>query len=45
MSYAAPRLRPMSAGDIIDEAIRLYRRHFRLFIVIGAIALVPLGLL
>lgn len=44
MSYAGPRLRPMTAGDIIDEAIRLYRRHFRMFIIIGAIVIVPLSI-
>jgi hypothetical protein len=45
MTPEAPRMRPMTAGDIIDEAIRLYRRHFRMFIIIGAVVLVPLGLL
>ncbi|HUG16982.1 MAG TPA: glycerophosphoryl diester phosphodiesterase membrane domain-containing protein [Thermomicrobiales bacterium] len=43
MSHPGPRLRPMTAGDIIDEAINLYRRHFRMFIVIGAFAIVPLS--
>lgn len=42
--YALTRLRPMTAGDIIDEAIGLYRRNLRTFIIIGAVALVPLGL-
>jgi hypothetical protein len=45
MSYTGPRLRPMTAGDIVDEAIRLYRRHFRMFIIIGAIVIVPLSML
>lgn len=39
------RLRPLSAGDIVDEAIGLYRRNFRLFLSIGAVVLVPAGVL
>lgn len=35
----------MSAGDIVDEAIGLYRRNFRLFLSIGAVVLVPAGVL
>jgi len=37
------RLRPLSAGDIVDEAIGLYRRNFRLFLSIGAVVLIPAG--
>jgi hypothetical protein len=33
----------LSAGDIVDEAIGLYRRNFRLFLSIGAVVLVPAG--
>lgn len=43
MSYNGPRLRPMTAGDIVDEAIGLYRRNFRIFLIIGAFVVVPLG--
>jgi hypothetical protein len=39
------RLRPLSAGDIVDEAIGLYRRNFRLFLSIGAVVLIPAGVL
>jgi hypothetical protein len=35
----------MSAGDIVDEAIGLYRRNFRLFLSIGAVVLVPAGVI
>jgi hypothetical protein len=38
-------LRPLSAGDIVDEAVGLYRRNFRLFLSIGAVALVPAGVI
>jgi hypothetical protein len=38
-------LRPLSAGDIVDEAIGLYRRNFRLFLSIGAVVLVPAGVI
>lgn len=39
------RLRVLSAGDIIDEAIGLYRRNFRLFLSIGAVVLIPIGVI
>jgi hypothetical protein len=39
------RLRPMGAGDIIDEAIKLYRNHFKLFLTIGALVYVPVGVI
>ena len=39
------RLRPLSAGDIVDEAIGLYRRNFRLFLSIGAVVLIPAGVM
>ncbi len=38
-------MRPLSAGDIVDEAIGLYRRNFRLFLSIGAVILVPAGVI
>lgn len=34
----------MSAGDIVDEAIGLYRLNFRLFLTIGAAVLLPAGI-
>ncbi len=38
----APHLRPMTVGDILDEAISLYRKNFVLFIGIVAVVSVPL---
>jgi len=35
----------LSAGDIVDEAIGLYRRNFRLFLSIGAVVLLPAGVI
>jgi hypothetical protein len=33
------RLRPLAVGDVLDETFRIYRRHFRAFVIImGAIA-------
>jgi hypothetical protein len=37
-------MRPLSVGDIVDEAIRLYRRHFRLYLVVAAAVVVPAGI-
>jgi len=39
------RLRPMSVGDLLDEAIRLYRNHFVTFVGIVALWQVPLTIL
>jgi hypothetical protein len=36
-----PRLRPLSIGDILDAAFRLYRKHFLTFIGITALLQVP----
>src|SRR5687768_1168381 len=44
VSRSVSRLRPLSAGDIVDEAIGLYRRNFKLFLTIGAITHVPAGI-
>lgn len=41
----ARRLRPMGVGDIIDEAIKLYRNHFKLFLTIGALVYIPVGII
>jgi hypothetical protein len=38
------RLRPRSIGEILDQAFRLYRRHFLTFIAVIAVVLVPLQL-
>ncbi|MEN6546807.1 MAG: hypothetical protein ABFE07_12285 [Armatimonadia bacterium] len=41
----APVLRPLNTADIIDLAIRLYRRNFGVFFGIIAIVYAPLGLM
>lgn len=35
-------LRPLSAGDLIDQAIWIYRKNFRLFLVTAALLRVPI---
>src|SRR3954465_12347910 len=40
-----PQLRPMSIGDMLDAAFRLYRRHFLTFIGIVALLQVPMAML
>jgi len=35
----------MGLGDIIDEAIKLYRSHFKLFLTIGAVVYIPVGII
>ena len=40
-----PRLRPMSIGDMLDAAFRLYRQHFLTFIGIVALLQVPMAIL
>ncbi|MBI4673331.1 MAG: hypothetical protein HY741_16900 [Chloroflexi bacterium] len=45
MSTTTPPLRPMGAGDILDQAIRIYRRNFVPLVSIVAIIHVPLMLL
>ncbi|MFN8526730.1 MAG: hypothetical protein U0821_26800 [Chloroflexota bacterium] len=39
------RLRPMGIGEILDESLRLYRRHFVAFFVTIAVSGVPLTLM
>jgi hypothetical protein len=39
---AQAMLRPMSAGDLLDQAIWIYRKHFRLFLVMTALLRVPI---
>ncbi|HRQ36549.1 MAG TPA: hypothetical protein PLD25_01365 [Chloroflexota bacterium] len=41
MSKGGVELRPLSAGQLFDRAIRLYRQHFLTFIGIIAIAQIP----
>lgn len=43
MELHAP-LRPMNIGDLLDQAFRLYRRHFLTFIGITALLQVPLAI-
>jgi hypothetical protein len=38
------RLRPRTVGEVLDQAFRLYRRHFLTFIGIIAVVVVPLQL-
>jgi hypothetical protein len=40
-----PLLRPLTVGEIIDRAFRIYRSHFVLLISIPLLVLVPLGIL
>jgi hypothetical protein len=40
-----PRLRPLGLGELLDQAMRLYRRNFLKFIGIVAVVLIPLTLL
>lgn len=41
MSSPAPQLKPMNAGDILDQAIRIYRHNFVSLVTIVAIIAVP----
>jgi len=40
-----PALRPLGVGELLDQAIRLYRRNFLSFIGIIAVVQIPIGLL
>lgn len=40
-----PQLKPMSAGDILDRAIRIYRHNFLPLVIIVAVVSVPLVLI
>lgn len=42
MFSAQPLLRPQSLGELLDQAFRLYRRYFFIFIAIYAVVEVPL---
>lgn len=41
MSSLVPQLKPMTAGDILDQAIRIYRHNFVPLVIIVAIISVP----
>jgi hypothetical protein len=45
MTAAAPDLRALTLGEILDRAIRLYRRNFVNFVGIVALVQVPLSIL
>lgn len=45
MTAATLSLRPLGTGELLDRAVRLYRRHFLTFIGIVAIVQIPLILL
>lgn len=40
-----PKLRPLSFGELLDQAIRIYRRNFLTFVGIVALVQIPLTLL
>ena len=44
-SQPLPALRPLRLGELLDQAIRLYRRNFITFIGIIALVYVPLMIL
>jgi hypothetical protein len=37
--------RPLSVSDLIDETFRIFRRHFLLFVKIGTVLMIPVGLI
>jgi hypothetical protein len=41
MTTSLPNLRPQSMGELLDQALRLYRRHFAQFVGVFAIPLIP----
>jgi hypothetical protein len=45
MTATAPELRPLTLGEILDRAIRLYRHNFANFIGIIALVQVPLSII
>lgn len=45
MSSSLPNLHPQSMGELLDQALRLYRRHFVQFVGVFAIPLIPVILL
>lgn len=45
MTTSFPNLHPQSMGELLDQALRLYRRHFVQFVGVFAIPLIPVILL
>jgi hypothetical protein len=45
MGTTPPQIRPMTIGDLLDAAFRLYREHFLTFIGIVALLQVPMAML
>ena len=45
MLTAQPLLRPLSLGELLDQAFRLYRRYFFIFVAIYAVVEIPLTVL
>jgi len=45
MTASLSNLRPQSMGELLDQALRLYRRHFVQFVGVFAIPLIPVILL
>src|SRR5262245_12780156 len=45
MTASTPNLRPQSMGELLDQALRLFRRHFVQFVGVFAIPLIPVILL
>lgn len=43
-TMSTPHLRPLTVGQILDRAVRLYRNHFGTFLAIVAVVQVPLGI-
>jgi hypothetical protein len=44
MLHTSFELRPLSVGELLDTAFRLYRRHFWLFVGVVALVQAPLAL-
>ena len=45
MEQGQRTFRPLSVSDLIDETFRIFRRHFILFAKIGAVLMIPVGLI
>lgn len=45
MEQGERAFRPLSVSDLIDETFRIFRRHFLLFAKIGAVLMIPVGLI
>jgi hypothetical protein len=38
-------LRPLSIGGLLDEAFRIYRRHFLTFVTVMGVVVIPMAVL